>query len=186
MFANTIADVSHINVKSIFDSVRGLSQTLTAQATALNMTFPYVTFENLEVFAGPARHASGLEVFAIVPYVNAAQFTEWNAYTTQHYQDWLQASYRYQRQMSNDDDDNLSSALEYQSSPLAPFVYDLSVNPESGETVVTPVRSDDEMGLFSPVWQTSPPNTQLLKANTFTIVPTKYHPQLAAQQLQGE
>lgn len=173
LFANTIEDVSRIHFKSLFASTRGLSNALTSEALTTNMTWPFVTFYDFEMFARQARLASGIEAFCFLPLINKTDLDSWNTYALEH-EDWVAASHQLENYIS-DTAGGKEDAFEPFTMP--PFVYDFA---DGG---IVPTRGE---GLISPIWMTSPPNVSpnLLKVNTLNVE-TAQHPQLMVQKTKG-
>ena len=177
MFANTIEGVSQIHFKSLFDASRGFSNALTSEAIALNMTFPFVTFSNFEVFGRQARLASKVEVIGFAPRIENTQLlAQWNEYALQN-EHWVDGAHRIEQQID-------PSAPAYQPFRLSPFVYDLKVNPETNEQTVVPPSGE---GPFTPVWMVSPPPLSpfLIKVNTLGLELEGVHHQKGVSTILG-
>ena len=144
MFAHTIEDVSKINFKTLFDATESLSSSVTAEAMALNMTFPFVTLNNYEVFARDARLASKAEFMCISMRLSAQQIPEFNAYAPAKAQEWIATSQLLANQLEQTD-------TEYEPIQTLPFVYDTFVDINTGEQTISPTTTDAEV-----LWQTSP------------------------------
>eukprot|EP00977_Amphora_coffeiformis_P005788 scaffold1221_cov207-Amphora_coffeaeformis.AAC.47 len=177
LFANTIEDVSKIQYKALFDSTQGLSNTITAEAIALNMTFPFVTLNNFEVYARDARIASKAELLSCSLVVEATDIPAFNQYAPPAAAAWiltseqLMAYYDSEGHGSMDmtpsngsgGDDMKNMAPKTQ---ILPFVYDTTYNITTGEQAITPSSTDSEV-----LWQTSPlvGNGFLLMSNLLSI-----------------
>jgi len=149
LFSNTIEDISRFHFKHMFEASRALSREMTAEAVLHDMTFPYISFDNYEVFATQAREAAGLEVISYAPVVQLDQAEQFVNYTVAN-QNWISDSRRLgmllDPTLQFDDIDNTE---------FLPQIYD--VNPLAGDTFAS--VGD---GPFAPLWHTSPPPQSLI------------------------
>jgi len=164
LFANSIEDISKIQYKALFDAAQGLSNTITAEAMALNMTFPFVTINNFEVFARDARIVSKAELVSCSLVVEAADIPAFNQYGPPAAAKWIQTTQVLNDHLKeNDDGNNVEMAPQTQ---ILPFIYDTTYDISTGEQTVTPSTTDSEV-----LWQTSPliENGLLLMSNLVSI-----------------
>lgn len=161
LFANTIEDVAQIQVQALFDSSRAFSRTITAEARALGMTWPFVTLSDFEVAGHAARISSRTEVMAFLPIVEDADLAEFNGYTLQN-EGWLEESRQFAREITGED-------VEGGPVQMLPFVYDITIDLESGEQSFAPSFGQED---YAPVWQMTPPPPDgfLLKSNLNNII----------------
>lgn len=189
LFADAIEDVLRIQFKALFDSMRGLSRSVTAEALALNMTFPYATFYDFEVYGKLAREMSGLETIEFSPFVGNDELRAFEAYANQH-SDWITSS-----QQTEQDIEGTTAAVTnattsgdvvvYEPFDMVPFIYDVVVDPQTGEQDIQPVVEGD--GPFSPLWHFTPPPVSpfLIMTNTFKVSEDP-HPQDGTKATHGE
>ena len=184
LFANTIEDVSKIQYKALFDAAQGLSNTITAEAIGLNMTFPFVTINNFEAFARDARIASKAELVSCSLVVQAADIPAFNQYGPPAAAKWIQTTQVLNDHLKeNDDGNNVEMAPQTQ---ILPFIYDTTYDISTGEQTVTPSTTDSEV-----LWQTSPliENGLLLMSNLLSIqaglVPGMDSPFVTIQKTKG-
>ena len=161
LFANTIEDVSKIHYKALFDAAQGLSNTMTAEAIALNMTFPFVTLNNFEVYARDARIASKAELMSCSLKVEAADIPAFNQYAPNATSEWVQATKEVMAY--GDGHDNIDT----NPIQILPFIYDTTIDLTTGEQSISPTTTDSEV-----LWQTSPliENGFLLMSNLLSIL----------------
>ena len=159
LFANTIEDVSRIQYKALFDAMKGLSSSITAEAASLNQTFPFVTLRNYEVFANDAKIASKSELINFSVRVSADQIQAFNAYAPLHAQEWIYASQVLANQLEG-------TEAEMETIQTLPFIYDTTYNIATGEQSIAPTTTNAEV-----LWQTSPviKNGFLLMTNLLGI-----------------
>lgn len=186
LFADAIEDVLRIQFKALFTSMRGLSRSVTTEAIALNMTFPFVTLNNFEVFGKLARDTSGLETIEFSPFVESHDVTAFEAYAQAHADGWIQSSRATEQAIDavNNTKIHTNNGVVYEDFDIVPFIYDVSVDPETGEPTMTPVSGN---GPFSPLWHFTPPPVSpfLIMSNTFSVNEDP-HPQDGTRGTQGK
>jgi hypothetical protein len=160
LFANTIADVSQLQFRALFDSMRGFSRSVTTETISQNASWPFVTIPQFEVFGKQAREGSGVDSIALTPFVSETELRAYNIYS-QKEKGWIQESQRLELEMEGID-------RGYEPYEIAPLVYDVKINFETGETAIVPTIG---AGPHSPVWQLTPPPASpfLLMSNTMRI-----------------
>jgi hypothetical protein len=160
LFANTIADVSQLQFRALFDSMRGFSRSVTTETISQNASWPFVTIPQFEVFGKQAREGSGVDSIALTPLVSETELWAYNIYS-QKEKGWIQESQRLELEMEGID-------RGYEPYEIAPFVYDVKINFETGETAIVPTIG---AGPHSPLWQLTPPPASpfLLMSNTMRI-----------------
>ena len=163
LFANTIEDVSRIQYQALFDASVGITQSITAEAIALNQTFPFVTIPKYEVYAREARIASHAEVVSYSPRVKAEQIPAFNEYAAKNV-DWIDKSRALQNQLENKDE-------VFQPAFVIPFVFDTTYDVNTGEQSVSPSTTDAEV-----LWHTSPLSNSafLFMANLLSVESNTY------------
>ena len=152
-----------------------MSRSLTSEAIALNMTWPFVAVNNFEVFGRQTRLSSGMETVGMTAFVELEQLNDFNAFTQQN-KGWIEHSHEIEAQI--EDKENLHQPFD-----ISPFVYDILVDPETGEQSPSLPSGD---GPFAVIWGVSPPpiSPYLLLANTFSLV-VQPDPQVAIAKTQG-
>jgi hypothetical protein len=150
LFSNTIQDISKFHFENMFEASRAMSRELTAEALLLNMSFPFCSFPNYEVYAKQARENTGLEVISYAPVVTLDQVEAFVNYSVDALPEWIVKS----RTMGM----LLDSDLHFENltdTAFHPVIYD--VNPLAGE--IFPSVGD---GPFTPLIHTSPPPQSLI------------------------
>eukprot|EP00977_Amphora_coffeiformis_P020551 scaffold8371_cov199-Amphora_coffeaeformis.AAC.4 len=175
LFANTIEDVLRLQFRALFDANRNMAYSVTSQALALNMTFPFVTLPNFETYGRQSRLNTGVEAIGWMPHVQTDDLQAFNLYSQQQGASWMKKSQEIERGIEG-------NIAQYESFDLVPFIYDVSVDPKTGEQSITPASGE---GPFTPLWQSSPPPTSpfLLMSNTLSINENP-HPQKAVIKTQ--
>jgi hypothetical protein len=132
----------------LYLSARSLSTTLSAEAKALDMAFPFVTFPTFETLCTAAREQGGFEVIFYEPLVNGSSLEAWNLYSVEN-QGWMEAS----RQTAISYGGGGLKSSDYIESPIQPAVY--FGFPSSG----IPILEAPEYGPppYLPIWMQSPP-----------------------------
>ncbi|KAL7568291.1 hypothetical protein ACA910_022628 [Epithemia clementina (nom. ined.)] len=170
---NSAKETNEMHRSNTFGAARSLSQTLTAQAQALNLTFPLVTFASFETLCHGVRSQApgGVDTIFYNPILpDTSGLTTWNDYSVQH-QSWIQASRLEAAALSTLSSSSSSSSASSSTMPdavyfgLPPRDIPIQKAPEYGSN-----------GPFMPLWMQSPPpsdpsflNFDLYKPHQITL-----------------
>eukprot|EP00522_Entomoneis_paludosa_P000310 CAMPEP_0172474274 /NCGR_PEP_ID=MMETSP1065-20121228/69275_1 /TAXON_ID=265537 /ORGANISM="Amphiprora paludosa, Strain CCMP125" /LENGTH=1243 /DNA_ID=CAMNT_0013232453 /DNA_START=67 /DNA_END=3798 /DNA_ORIENTATION=- len=144
--ANTAKDAVEFHVKNVFKSASALSRTLSAEAKALKLDFPFVTYPTFETLCGNARDQGGYETLFYSPFVDFTDLPAWNNYSLQN-QGWIQDS----REVAIAYSEGELSQDDYVDESIIPLIYvgglgtDVEFAPSYGQ------------GPYMPLWMQSPP-----------------------------
>lgn len=147
---NTIRDASEFHAKSIFTTLRSFSATITAEAAALNQTFPFVTIPSFEALGSSVRSATGAEMINWHVLVEEDQLDDWSHYTLGNYQKNL-ADSRHIALMLGAEGSSIKPH-DFVDGDIAPFPYIPNFQEEG--IILAPKYGE---GPYYPVWMTSPP-----------------------------
>lgn len=88
-----IVSLTQWEIQNNFALMASLSAAVLNVADVSNSTFPYLTDPNFEVMGGYVDGMSGIISVAVVPFVNGANQTEWEAYTAEN-EWWIEVGAR--------------------------------------------------------------------------------------------
>ena len=72
--------------------MRALGETFSAYEETVDETFPFVTLPNFEIKGSHARSRSGLETIQYMPIVEGSLKEEWEKYSVENFQAWMEQS----------------------------------------------------------------------------------------------
>lgn len=134
---------------------------MTSEAKLGNMTFPFVTLHNFEVFARDARHTSGVDAILYTPVVEADEIQAFNAYASEQIK-WIEYSFNITNELEG-------TNLKQEPTQFVPFIFDSTVDQATGEPSIVPTTGK----LCEPLWQVSPVqnDTSFIMVNWHSLSP---------------
>jgi hypothetical protein len=128
----------------MFEAYQGLGETLTAHATNMNLTFPFVSLPMFEVAGRHTLAQSRNELLFFAPFVAGDRKEEWEQYAVEH-QGWLDEGRKIR--LEADQTLQVSSFIE---GPIPTRIFEFLT--AAGDLDLSPQGRD----YYSPIWQTSP------------------------------
>lgn len=156
--ADEIESITHIRSKSIFDNLEQVGVSLTAQARAMKLQWPFVVFPDFQVQGMISNQITGANTLTIHPFVTAAYKTVWERFSV-YSQGWLGDAHSYdvhahpvlyQRDFYNDNMTTRDESLRWNVTGVIPSIWKEG---ENGEVI--PLGSS-EGDWYSPFWQRAP------------------------------
>jgi class 3 adenylate cyclase len=162
-----VRDASGFHVENVLLTIEAMSTSITAEATKLNTSWPFVTVPLFEVLGELTRKKSGLEIIMMAPLVRAEDAVRWEQYTVDNYYRWYAES-----QMVSITSNTGLVPSDYKSGSILPFIFAVDDSfGELEETVVYQARDSNPQGPYMPVWHMSPPpfNPQVINFDLFQL-----------------
>ena len=163
-FIRTARETVEFRVNSTVLAALSLSQTLTAEAKALRLEFPFVTYPSFETLCSGVRAQGGFDAIFFQPIVNGTNLKLWNEYSVENL-GWIETS---REAASSLGTGNLSPTDDFDTT-IADGVY-FGIPSRGIRTELAPSYGQ---GPYIPVWMQSPPPSVPTVINFDTYVPNK-------------